>query len=390
MYRLMVVFMLVIPAGCLAPDRIVYAPQVAATASIEGFGDVRIYADATGKLPEERAWLPVPKSTEINYLAVSGGGSGGAFSVGVLKAWSDRGDRPEFDIVSGVSTGALIAPYAFLGSAYDKPLVDLYIGGIAKELVAIDFLPQALLGASLLKQEPLRAMVERYLTRDVMARIASEHRKGRRLLVLTSNLDSQRAVIWNMGAIAASGRPDALKLLQDVIIASASIPGLFPAVLIKVRSGSQSFEEMHSDGGSASAILTFPEGWMADPEVGAWPKGHKLNMYIIVNNALIPEFSATRNNTFSVMARANSSLIKSQARSALLATYDYAQKNGIRFRVASIDTQVPYKVTDPFNTDYMRAVYRLGYAEMANDSLWKERPVFTKTLAAAQPAEQGR
>lgn len=390
MYRLMVIFMLVIPAGCLAPDRIVYAPQAAAMASVEGFGDIRTYADATGNLPEERAWLPVPKSMEINYLAVSGGGSGGAFGVGVLKAWSDRGDRPVFDIVSGVSTGALIAPYAFLGSAYDKPLVDLYIGGIAKELVAVDFLPQALLGASFLKQEPLRAMVERYLTRDVMARIAAEHRKGRRLLVLTSNLDSQRAVIWNMGAIALSGRPDALKLFQDVIIASASIPGLFPAVLIKARSGNQSFEEMHSDGGSASAILTFPEGWMAGPEVGAWPKGHKLNMYIIVNNALIPEFSATRNNTFSVMARANSSLIKSQARSALLATYGYAQKNGFRFRVASIDTQVPYKVTDPFNTDYMRAVYRLGYAEMANGSLWKERPVFTNTLAATQTAEQGR
>ncbi|MFI0849666.1 patatin-like phospholipase family protein [Mesorhizobium sp. IMUNJ 23232] len=380
--------MLVILAGCMAPDRIAYGPKVAATASVVGFSDIRMYADATGKLPEERAWLPALKSREINYLAMSGGGAGGAFSVGVLRAWSERGDRPEFDIVSGVSTGALIAPYAFLGSAYDKPLVDLYTGGIAKELVAFDFLPQALLGASLLKQEPLRAMVERYLTRDVVARIAAEHRKGRRLLVLTSNLDSQRAVIWNMGAIAASGRPDALKLFQDVIIASASIPGLFPAVLIKAMSGDQLFEEMHSDGGSVSAILTFPEGWMADPEMGVWPKGRKLNMYIIVNNTLTPKFLATRNNTFSVMARANSSLIKSQARSALMATYDYAQKNGIRFRVASIDTQVPYKVTDPFNTDYMRAVYRLGYAEMANGSLWKERPVFTKTLAAVQPAEQ--
>jgi hypothetical protein len=374
----------------MAPDRIAYGPQAAATASIEGFGDIRMYTDTPGNLPEARTWLPRQRRGGINYLVVSGGGAGGAFSVGALKAWSDRGDRPEFDLVSGVSTGALIAPYAFLGPAYDKPLVDLYTSGIAKELVAFDFLPEALLGASLLKQAPLRAMVERYLTREIVERIAVEHRKGRRLLVLTSNLDSQRAVIWNMGAIAASGGPEALKLFQDIIIASASIPGLFPAVLIKARSGGQAFEEMHSDGGSASQILTFPEGWMADPKISAWPKSHKMNMYIIVNNSLIPEFSATRNNTFSVMARANSSLIKSQARNALMATYDYAQKNGIRFRVASINTQVPYRFTDPFNTDYMRAVYRLGYAEMANGRLWKERPVFSEPPAAAEPVKQGR
>lgn len=378
--------MLAFLAGCLAPDRIAYGPKAATTASIQGFGDIRIYADTSRNLPEARAWLPVPRHKEINYLVLSGGGAGGAFSVGVLKAWSDRGQRPEFDIVSGVSTGALIAPYAFLGTAYDKTLVDLYTSGVAEELVDVDFLPKGLLGASLLKQEPLRMMVERYLTRDILTKIAAEHRKGRRLLVLTSNLDSQRAVIWNMGAIADSGRPDALKLFQDVIIASASIPGIFPAVLIKAKSGGREFEEMHSDGGSSSQILTIPEGWMANPQNEAWPKSLKLNMYVIVNNALMPEFSTTTNNTFAVMARANSAIIKSQTRSALLATYVYARRNGIRFRVASIDTQIPYTMTDPFNTNYMRAVYNLGYAEMASGSLWKDKPIFTD-LAAAQPAE---
>ena len=383
----MAILMLAFLAGCLAPDRIAYGPKAAATASIEGFSDIRMYADTTRNLPEARAWMPIPRHKEINYLVLSSGGAGGAFSVGVLKAWSDRADRPKFDIVSGVSTGALIAPYAFLGPAYDKALVDLYTSGVAKELVDADFLPKGLFGASLLKQKPLRTMVERYLTRDVLAIIAAEHRKGRRLLVLTSNLDSQRAVIWNMGAIAASGRPDALKLFRDIIIASASIPGLYPAVLIKARSGAQAFEEMHSDGGSASQILTIPEGWMANSDKGGWSKGLKFNMYIIVNNALIPEFSTTTNNTFAVMARANSALIKAQTRSALVATYIYAQRNGIRFRVASIDTQIPYSMTDPFNTDYMRAVYNLGYAKMASDSLWRDRPSFTE-LAAAQPAGQ--
>lgn len=385
MGRWIAIFMLAFLAGCVAPDRIVYGPRAAENATIEGFEHIRIYADTGRDLPDAHEWLPVPVHTEINYLVLSGGGAGGAFSVGALKAWSDFGARPRFDIVSGVSTGALIAPYAFLGESYDDTLVSLYTSGVAKDLVDADFLPKGLLGASLLKQAPLRTMVERYLTSDILAKIASEHRKGRRLLVLTSNLDSQRAVIWNMGAIAGSGRPDALKLFQDVIIASASIPGLYPAVLIKATSDGSAFEEMHSDGGSSSQILTIPEGWMANSDTVDWPKGFKLNMFIIVNNALIPEFSTTTNNTFAVMARANSALIKAQTRSALVATYVYAQKNGIRFRVASIDTQLPYRMTDPFNTDYMRAVYNLGYAKMASGSLWKDRPSFSETLKISQP-----
>lgn len=382
--RLMAILMLTLLAGCLAPDRISYGPKAAANANIEGFGDIRTYADVGRQLPDARAWLAVPRRKDVNYLVLSGGGAGGAFSVGALKAWSDRKERPKFDIVSGVSTGALIAPLAFLGPAYDETLVDLYTSGVAKELVDADFLPKALLGPSLLKQEPLRRMVERHLTQDVLEEIAVEHRKGRRLLVLTSNLDSQRPVIWNMGAIADSGRADALKLFQDVIIASASIPGVFPAVLIKVKAGGQQFEEMHSDGGSSSQILTIPEGWMASPRQATWPKDLKLNMYVIVNNALMPEFSTTSNNTLAVMARASAALIKSQTRSALVATYVYAQKNGIRFHVASIDRQIPYKMTDPFNTNYMRAVYHLGYARMASGSLWKDEPLFID-LAAADP-----
>jgi hypothetical protein len=388
MHRLTTIFVLAILAGCVAPDRVAYGPNAAATAGIKGFDDIRFYADTPRKLSETPDGLPVSRHKDINYLVLSSGGAGGAFSAGALKAWSDTGKRPEFDIVSGVSTGALIAPYAFLGSAYDQTLVDLYTSGIATQLVDADFLPKGLLGPSLLKQKPLRTMVERYLTRDIVAKIAAEHRKGRRLLVLTSNLDSQRAVIWNMGAIANSDRPEAVKLFQDIIIASASPPGVFPAVLIKAASGEQTFEEMHSDGGSASQILTIPEGWMASPDKDGWPKNLKFNMYIIVNNALMPEFSTTTNNTFAVMARANSALIKAQTRSALMATYVYAQKNGIRFRVASIDAQIPYKMIDPFNTNYMRAAYKLGYAKMASGSLWQDRPVFTGKLTAVQPLDQ--
>lgn len=376
MLRVATIVLVLLLAGCMAPDRIPYGRTAASKANVEGFGEIRLYADAHAGLPQSRAWLPVVVRREVNYLVLSGGGAGGAFSVGALRGWSDNGDRPPFDIVSGVSTGALIAPFAFLGSDYDHTLVDLYTSGVAETLVDIDVFPKGLVGASLLKQEPLREMVERYVTPDVLEKIAAEHRKGRRLLVLTSNLDSQRAVIWNMGAIADSGRPGASKLFQDILIASASIPGLYPAVLIRAESGGRTFEEMHSDGGSASQILTIPEGWIADAEKNVWPKGAKFNMYILINNALMPEFSVTTNNTFVVMARASSSLIKSQTRSALLATWAYSKKIGIRFRVASIETAVPYDATEPFDTKYMRAVYKIGYEKMREGQLWKDKPFF--------------
>ncbi|MBX3538437.1 MAG: patatin-like phospholipase family protein [Chelatococcus sp.] len=381
--RLATICLLTCLSGCLAPERIPYHASIASTASIEGFENIRMDADSRGTPSQVRSWLPVSRHKEVNYLVLSGGGAGGAFSVGALKAWSEKGQRPQFDIVSGVSTGALIAPYAFLGPAYDETLVDLYTSGVAEKLVDMDFLPLGLLGAGLLKQEPLRTMIERYLTRDIVAKIAAEHRKGRRLLVLTSNLDSQKAVIWNMGAIANSDRPDAVRLFRDIITASASIPGLYPAVLIKAKSGLQHFEEMHSDGGSASQILTIPEGWMADAENANWPRAANFNMYILVNNALMPEFATTTNNTFIVAARASSSLVKSQTRSALLATYAYSKKMGIRFHMASIDEEIPYDMTNPFSTTYMRAVYEIGYRKMIGNSLWKDRPYFTDAGSTA-------
>jgi hypothetical protein len=372
------VLLSVVLIGCASSPRIPYRAEDAGNAEITGFHQIRTNLDAqpdTMAEPPPRATSSL--KTEMNYLVISGGGSGGAFSAGVLKAWSKTGRRPQFDIVSGVSTGALIAPYAFLGSCYDDVLVDLYTSGVAKDLVDVKWLPRGLLGTSLLKQQPLRRLIEAHVTGDVVKAVAAEHRKGRRLLVLTSNLDSQRAVIWDMGAIANSGEPTSLRLFQDVLIASTSIPGIYPAVMIRAHSGKRIFEEMHSDGGSGSQILTVPESFMTSPKLAKARPGIRLNMYVLVNNALMPEFSTVTNNTLSVMARAYAVQIKSQTRSALLASYMYAQRTGIHFHMASIDRQLSYSVLDPFNTEYMRTVFNIGYSEMIAGTLWKDKPVFS-------------
>lgn len=363
-------------AGCATSERTPYSMADAATAQIPGFGNFRAYLDTDTPLADSRVWAPQTSAKQQNVLVLSGGGAGGAFSVGVLAAWTRKGTRPDFDVVTGVSTGALIAPLAFLGSDYDSDLVRLYTSGIAKQLIKPRPLPAGLLGQSLMKAEPLDDLVSQNITKDVLAAIAAEHRKGRRLLVMTSNLDAQRAVVWNMGAIADSGRPDALQLFRKVIIASASIPGIYPSVMIKATSNGHSFEEMHSDGGSVSQFLAIPDAMMMNAVAIPARKGVKLNMYVIVNNALMPEFATTADRTFSVMSRAYSTLIKSQTRSALMALYSFSKNAGIGFHVASIDTVVKYDPRDPFGTDYMRAVYNLGFAEMESDVLWKDRPVF--------------
>jgi hypothetical protein len=213
------------------------------------------------------------------------------------------------------------------------------------------------------------------MTWSFLTRIAAEHRKGRRLLVLTTDLDTQRAVVWNMGEIAASGRMDSLSLFRDVLIASASIPGIFPAVRIKAQVAGRQIEEMHSDGGSASQVLTLPEQLIAEGGRLARHRNQKINFYVIVNNALMPEFSTTPDQTLPVMARAYSILIKSQTRASLLALYGYAKRTGAEFHLASIDRQIPYSVSDPFNTGYMRTVFAIGYSEMKGGRLWKDRPI---------------
>jgi len=307
-------------------------------------------------------------------LAISGGGAGGAFAVGVLSAWSELGTRPRFQVVTGVSTGALIAPFAFLGAQYDKQLRSLYLSDQPRRLVDLDWKGLGLFSASLLKGRALRQMVEDNITPDILGQIAREHRAGRRLLVMTTNLDTQRAVVWNIGAIASTERADALFLVRQILIASASVPGIFPPVRIRAVVDGRQIEELHSDGGSSAQFFTLPEHLIVAPgRIGAG----KLHIYVVINNALIPEFSMSAAKVLPIMARAYTILLKSQTKQGLIALFNFSQRSGIDLDIASIDEQVPYSMTDPLNGAYMLAVYRIGYQKALKGGLWNEYLKFT-------------
>ncbi len=190
---------------------------------------------------------PMPPA---NFLAISGGGENGAYGAGLLCGWTEAGTRPEFKLVTGISTGALTAPFAFLGPAYDQQLKDVYTTITAKDVLEERGIFAAIWNDAMADNAPLQNLVAKYVDADLLAAIAAEHRKGRNLLVGTTNLDARRGVVWDIGKIAEYGTPEALELVRKILIASAAIPGAFPPMMFDVEANGTKYQEMHVDGGA--------------------------------------------------------------------------------------------------------------------------------------------
>lgn len=309
---------------------------------------------------------PLPPS---NFLAISGGGDNGAFAAGLLKGWSASGSRPEFKIVTGVSTGALIAPFAFLGPAYDDRLKSLYTEISMKDVAVERWLVSALYHDAMADNTPLRRLVEKSVDRKMIEAIATEDAKGRMLLVATTNLDVRRGVIWNLTKIARAGAPGSLELIQKILVASAAIPGTFPPVMIEVEAGGKKYEEMHVDGGATAQVFVYPAAIKLNELA---PRERTL--YIIRNARLDPEWSQVDRRTLSIALRAITSLIQSQGLGDLYRIYAVAQRDHVAYKLAYIPPtfQVPH-VTD-FDPPYMKALYRTGYQLAEKGYPWETEP----------------
>jgi predicted patatin/cPLA2 family phospholipase len=311
-----------------------YTESELQTAVPMGIPAVRTWADEPLSLLRlQVAQLPaVNEEHGFSVLALSGGGEHGAFGAGLLNGWSESGQRPSFSIVTGISTGALMAPFAFLGPAYDQRLKALYTDmsfhGILSGSPLMGFF-----GEGLYNTRPLQRIVARQVDQTMLADIAAAHRQGRRLFVVTTNLDAQRPVLWNMGAIAASERPGALELFRKVLLASASVPGLFDPVFIDAEANGHHFKEMHVDGGTSLQVLAIPLKLAA---AGRLLAAHRApgQLYIIINNILEPTFTVTKPKTLSITARAFNTLIKSDFYDTILGSYLFAEKQGLKFNLA--------------------------------------------------------
>lgn len=367
-------------AACSTLPRTPFTAYQQAIAQIPGIPGARFWADAGGE--EIRAALRLPELLQagqqnggLNILALSGGASDGAFGAGILNGLSARRDRPKFALVTGVSAGALIAPLAFLGPDYDDELTHAWTSGIAEPVGEAGIL--AILFGQDQRRSALFGLVASFVDETLLRRIAEEHGRGRRLLVVTTNLDAQRPVVWDLGAIAASGQPKALDLIRNILTASSSIPGAFPPTEIEVEADGRSFNELHVDGGATMQLFTIPEAVLARGVLAdAKPVGFKARFYIIVNNRLKPDFEVVKGSTGPVVARSFSSLIKTHARLTLVATREFSSNRGIGFNLAYIDDDFPAEPKASFETAYMRTIYQYGYDKAASGKAWQDQIPF--------------
>jgi hypothetical protein len=361
------------------PDRYAQA------ASIPGIELARVWGDEpppwidTGweRLPDSyfRENFPGSYGIEHNYLAISGGGADGAFGAGLLNGWTAAGTRPEFTIVTGISTGALIAPFAYLGPKYDDELKEIYTKFGTADLVDRRTLVTIPFSESVVDTKRLRAKIASYITPQMMEEIAKQSRRGRRLFIGTVNLDQARPVIWNITAIADSGQPGSLDLIHDIMLASASIPGIFPPVYVEVEAADgKRYEEMHVDGGTASQVFLHPQGLDWNKILRRLKVPGAPNVYIIRNSKVTPAPENVQPWLPAIAGRSVSSLIRTQGIGDMYRMYIEAQRDGLGYNLAFVPDDFDVAPDEIFDTAYMNALYGLAYHKAKRGYPWKKSP----------------
>jgi predicted acylesterase/phospholipase RssA len=315
---------------------------------------------------------------DANFLAISGGGDKGAFTAGLLAGWTESGTRPEFIMVTGISTGALIAPFAFLGPDYDDTLREVYTSYSTDDLADKRSVASLLYSDSVLDVTKFRALLSRYITEDLLRAVAREYDRGRMLLIGTTNLDADLPVIWDMGAIAKSGHPDASELFREIMLASASIPLVFPPVYFEVEANDQTYDEMHVDGGAAAQVFLYPVRFAFKEFYEGESVERPRRAYIIRNAKLFPEWDVVNPGVFSIGGRSLSMLIKTQGLGDIYRIYWTMQRDGIDFNFAYIPADFNQESDEMFDKEYMTKLYNYGYEKSRSGGYpWLKEPPVT-------------
>jgi len=378
------------------PSRTPFTAADDAVAAIPGMPDARFWADSQSDFDKALPAQPGP------WLILSTGGSDGAFGAGLLNGLSAAGNRPDYSVVTGVSTGALMAPFVFAGPKYDEALRDAYT-----KITAADIFEIGSTGESFVDSWPLRDLIAKQITPQLLADIAAAYKAGRRLFVVTTDLDAERSVVWNMGAIAVhasdqtggdktggdktggdkTGGTAALNLFRTILLASGSVPGAFPPVLIDVEGNGKRFAEMHVDGGVGGQFFVVP------PALLAGNSGYRIPataLYIVVNSALQPEFQVVDRSTPIILAQAVGMAVKVDLRLMLDRAYIAAKNSGIGFDVAAIPANFSAPSRGSFDPNYMKALYDVGYDQGKGDAAFANAPPPYPGQSAIDPSDDAK
>ncbi|WP_072392172.1 patatin-like phospholipase family protein [Hyphomicrobium sp. CS1GBMeth3] len=380
---LMALFVVVAISGCATlPPRNVLPEALVDEAELINMPGIRVWGDATERELEvvlasaSSRGEAAQKGRQIsNMLAISGGAEDGAFGAGLLVGWGASGTRPRFDYVTGVSAGALIAPFAFLGAKGDKALREIFTQYGQSDILTANVLPGLFGGSAVADSKPLARLIEKYADRAFLREIARERRNGRMLLIGTTNIDAQRPVVWDMGRIAMSEHPEALSLFRKVLLASASIPGAFPPVRFKVGAQGQTYEEMHVDGGITQQVFLAPSALAfrkIDRRFGVPTAARRL--YIIRNGKVTPEWQPVEERVLPIAQRSISTLTKHQGIGDLYRMYAATRRDGIDYNLAAIPADFTGKSSGPFDRAYMVPLFALGQKLGRTGYRWLKAP----------------
>ncbi len=353
-------------------------------------------AEAFGSLAERLkvAAAPLPgngPNRTTKALVLSGGGMYGAYVAGALSGWSASGTRPVFDVVTGVSTGGLIATYAFLGAEYDQRLADIYTNVRTKDVYRRRAIAVMLWSDAAASSAPLKRRIDAETTDELIGAVAAAHLAGRRLYVGTTNLDTGRLVVWDMGAIAASGRPDAKELYRNILLATSSVPGLLPPVPITVEIDGRQFTELHVDGGAVTGCFLRASELTVDKDAVRQntPPLADSDAYVMVAGKLFPEPKSGRRTAIKIGAGSLDSLVASQMRGEIFRIYTLCQMTGMRFHVTSLPEQVPVsRKPMSFDPAQMRRLYDEGYELGASGEAWRHDLPDTSEPSAQKQHQQ--
>ena len=378
--------------ACALPTRLAAVPRGrASAATVLGVPNERFFPlEVAGQLGLQREFFaaaqrqlvarglpPTVPTLELDLLGVSGGGENGAFGAGLLNGWTERGDRPDFFLVTGISTGALIAPFAFLGSAWDAKLKNVYTGITLADVLVERGYTAAIWNDAMADNSPLFRTISRYVDEAMLAEIGRAYADGRLLLIGTSNLDAQMPVIWNIGAIAQSGHPRALETVRRIMLASSAIPGAFAPVLLDVTLDGQPFQELHVDGGAFAQVFLYP------PSVSQFRRERMARRlpvaparaWVIRNGRLDPEWASVDRRTLGIVGRAITAMIATSGFNDVWRIYSAAERDGVDFNLAYIGRDFTVEYDKPFDQTYMRPLFEYGRERTLRGDAWVKRPL---------------
>jgi predicted acylesterase/phospholipase RssA len=370
-----------VPAPPKLPPRAPFTAADDAAADIASMPDARFWADSAADFNKALPPQPGP------WLILSTGGEDGAFGAGLLNGLSAGGKRPDYAVVTGVSTGALMAPFAFAGAKYDDALKAAYT-----QITAADVFEVGSTGESFLDSWPLKDLITKEITPALLADIAAAYQSGRRLFVVTTDLDAERSVVWNMGAIAVhasdkTGGDAAINLFRSVLLASGSIPGAFQPVLIDVEANGKHFQEMHVDGGVGGQLFVAPPALMESTS------GYRIpatQLYVVVNSGLGRDFAVVDPSTPAILAQTVGTAVKADLRLMLDRTYVAAKNSGIGFNVATIPADFSAPSRGPFDPDYMKALFKAGFDQGNSANPFAGQPPPYQDPSATDPSGRAK